>query len=187
MIEAINLKTGMIFEKDGKLIKVLETNHHKPGKGNTVMQMKLNDVRSGAIVQTTMRPTEKVELAIVDKKTAQYLYRQDDVAYFMDMETYEQYEVQVKTIKTEFNYLVPNLEVQLNFCQGELIGIDLPTTVDLKVAETEPNIKGATAASGGKPATMETGLVVTVPDFIEKGELLTINTTDGTYKQRVQN
>ncbi len=105
----------------------------------------------------------------------------------MDMETYEQYEVQVKTIKTEFNYLVPNLEVQLNFCKGELIGIDLPTTVDLKVAETEPNIKGATAASGGKPATMETGLVVTVPDFIEKGELLTINTTDGTYKQRVQN
>ncbi len=70
MIEAINLKTGMIFEKDGKLIKVLETNHHKPGKGNTVMQMKLNDVRSGAIVQTTMRPTEKVELAIVDKKTS---------------------------------------------------------------------------------------------------------------------
>lgn len=81
MTEAIELKAGMIFEKDGKLIKVLETNHHKPGKGNTVMQMKLNDIRSGSIVQTTMRPTEKVDLAIVDKKKAQFLYQQDDIVF----------------------------------------------------------------------------------------------------------
>lgn len=184
MIEAINLKSGMIFKKDDKLIRVLETNHHKPGKGNTVMQMKLNDVRSGSIVQTTMRPTEKVELAVVDKKKAQYLYRQDDIVYFMDLETYDQYELAATAITEESKYLLPNMDVQLNFCDNELIGVDLPTTVDLKVAETEPNIKGATAANGGKPATMETGLVVTVPDFIEKGEVLTINTANGAYKQR---
>ena len=93
MVEAINLKKGMIFEMNGKLIKVLEANHHKPGKGNTVMQMKLNDVRTGAIVQTTMRPSEKVELAIVDKKNAQYLYGEGDLEVFMDMDTYEQYEL----------------------------------------------------------------------------------------------
>ncbi|MCR4912922.1 MAG: elongation factor P [Lactobacillus sp.] len=184
MVEAINLKKGMIFEMNGKLIKVLEANHHKPGKGNTVMQMKLNDVRTGAIVQTTMRPSEKVELAIVDKKNAQYLYGEGDLKVFMDMDTYEQYELTKEQLANEEKYLMPNMEVQLDFCKNELIGIELPTTVEMKVTETEPTIKGATAASGGKPATMETGLVVTVPDFINVGDTLVINTTTGEYKAR---
>ena len=184
MVEAINLKKGMIFEMNGKLIKVLEANHHKPGKGNTVMQMKLNDVRTGAIVQTTMRPYEKVELAIVDKKNAQYLYGEGDLEVFMDMDTYEQYELTKEQLVNEEKYLMPNMEVQLDFCKNELIGIELPTTVEMKVTETEPTIKGATAASGGKPATMETGLVVTVPDFINVGDTLVINTTTGEYKAR---
>lgn len=184
MVEAINLKKGMIFEMNGKLIKVLEANHHKPGKRNTVMQMKLNDVRTGAIVQTTMRPSEKVELAIVDKKNAQYLYGEGDLEVFMDMDTYEQYELTKEQLANEEKYLMPNMEVQLDFCKNELIGIELPTTVEMKVTETEPTIKGATAASGGKPATMETGLVVTVPDFINVGDTLVINTTTGEYKAR---
>ncbi|AUJ30329.1 MAG: elongation factor P [Liquorilactobacillus hordei] len=184
MIEAIELKVGMIFQKNGKLIKVLETNHHKPGKGNTVMQMKLNDIRSGSIVQTTMRPTEKVDLAIVDKKKAQFLYKQDDIVFFMDLDTYEQYELPAQLIEAESKYLIPDLQVQLNFCNNELIGVDLPTTVEMTVVETEPTIKGATAASGGKPATMDTGLIVVVPDFIKNGEKLVINTGNGTYKQR---
>lgn len=184
MVEAINLKKGMIFEMNGKLIKVLEANHHKPGKGNTVMQMKLNDVRTGAIVQTTMRPSEKVELAIVDKKNAQYLYGEGDLEVFMDMDTYEQYELTKEQLVNEEKYLMPNMEVQLDFCKNGLIGIELPTTVEMKVTETEPTIKGATAASGGKPATMETGLVVTVPDFINVGDTLVINTTTGEYKAR---
>ena len=184
MVEAINLKKGMIFEMNGKLIKVLEANHHKPGKGNTVMQMKLNDVRTGAIVQTTMHPSEKVELAIVDKKNAQYLYGEGDLEVFMDMDTYEQYELTKEQLANEEKYLMPNMEVQLDFCKNELIGIELPTTVEMKVTETEPTIKGATAASGGKPATMETGLVVTVPDFINVGDTLVINTTTGEYKAR---
>ncbi|MFT8670086.1 MAG: elongation factor P [Liquorilactobacillus hordei] len=184
MIEAIELKVGMIFQKNGKLIKVLETNHHKPGKGNTVMQMKLNDIRSGSIVQTTMRPTEKVDLAIVDKKKAQFLYKQDDIVFFMDLDTYEQYELPAQLIEAESKYLISDLQVQLNFCNNELIGVDLPTTVEMTVVETEPTIKGATAASGGKPATMDTGLIVVVPDFIKNGEKLVINTGNGTYKQR---
>ncbi|KRL07281.1 elongation factor P [Liquorilactobacillus hordei] len=184
MIEAIELKVGMIFQKNGKLIKVLETNHHKPGKGNTVMQMKLNDIRSGSIVQTTMRPTEKVDLAIVDKKKAQFLYKQDDIVFFMDLDTYEQYELPAQLIEAESKYLIPDLQVQLNFCNNELIGVDLPTIVEMTVVETEPTIKGATAASGGKPATMDTGLIVVVPDFIKNGEKLVINTGNGTYKQR---
>ncbi|OIM96654.1 elongation factor P [Pediococcus acidilactici] len=170
--------------KDGKLIKVLETNHHKPGKGNTVMQMKLYDVRSGATVQTTMRPTEKVEQAIVDTKEAQYLYRQDDTAIFMDTETYEQYELPISSIEQEMKYLLENTEVKINFYGDEVIGITLPTTVELKVVETSPSIKGATVTGSGKPATMETGLVVNVPDFVQEGETLIINTEKGTYTKR---
>lgn len=186
MVEAINLKAGMTFIKDGKLIKVLETNHHKPGKGNTVMQMKLYDVRSGATVQTTMRPTEKVEQAIVDTKEAQYLYRQDDTAIFMDTETYEQYELPISSIEQEMKYLLENTEVKINFYGDEVIGITLPTTVELKVVETSPSIKGATVTGSGKPATMETGLVVNVPDFVQEGETLIINTEKGTYTKRTQ-
>ncbi|KAF0337757.1 elongation factor P [Pediococcus acidilactici] len=184
MVEAINLKAGMTFIKDGKLIKVLETNHHKPGKGNTVMQMKLYDVRSGATVQTTMRPTEKVEQAIVDTKEAQYLYRQDDTAIFMDTETYEQYKLPISSIEQEMKYLLENTEVKINFYGDEVIGITLPTTVELKVVETSPSIKGATVTGSGKPATMETGLVVNVPDFVQEGETLIINTEKGTYTKR---
>ena len=184
MVEAINLKAGMTFIKDGKLIKVLETNHHKPGKGNTVMQMQLYDVRSGATVQTTMRPTEKVEQAIVDTKEAQYLYRQDDTAIFMDTETYEQYELPISSIEQEMKYLLENTEVKINFYGDEVIGITLPTTVELKVVETSPSIKGATVTGSGKPATMETGLVVNVPDFVQEGETLIINTEKGTYTKR---
>lgn len=102
----------------------------------------------------------------------------------MDLETYEQYELAASLLENELPYLIENLQVQLDFCNGELIGIQLPGTVELTVTETEPTIKGATAASGGKPATMETGLVVTVPDFIQTGEKLVINTANGTYKQR---
>ena len=185
MVQAINLKKGMVFSQDGKLIRVLAANHHKPGKGNTVMQMDLRDVKSGAVVHKTMRPTEKVDLVEIAKKTAQYLYNEGDIYTFMDTETYEQYEVSKDQIGDDVNYLIPNINVDLEFTDaGELIGIELPATVVLTVKETQPEIKGATAAGGGKPATMETGLVVTVPDFIKEGEKIVINTAEGTYKSR---
>ncbi|KRK40673.1 elongation factor P [Loigolactobacillus bifermentans] len=184
MVEAINLKAGMAFEKDGKLIKVLESNHHKPGKGNTVMQMKLYDIRSGATVQTTMRPEEKVQQAILETKDAQYLYTQDDTAFFMDLETYEQYEIPVDSIVEERKYLLENMQVKIDFFKTEVIGITLPNVVQLVVKETQPSIKGATVTGSGKPATMETGLVVNVPDFINEGDKLDINTQKGTYLKR---
>ncbi|WP_057824354.1 elongation factor P [Lapidilactobacillus concavus] len=187
MLEAINLKAGMTFIKDGKLIKVLESNHHKPGKGNTVMQMKLYDVRAGSTVQTTMRPSEKIEPATLDMKEVQYLYTQDEIAYFMDTTTYEQYEVGVDSIENELKYLLENTIVQIQFYGTEVIGITLPSTVDLTVTETQPSIKGGSVTGGGKPATLETGLIVNVPDFIKSGEKITINTTSGEYKGRAAN
>ena len=186
MIAASDLKAGMTFEQDGKLIKVMEASHHKPGKGNTGMRMKLKDVRTGSTTDTTMRPDEKVKKAHIDTKPVQYLYSQDDMAIFMDLETYEQYEVPTALIEEELKYLLENMEVKIQFYGEEVIGLTLPTTVILRVAETQPSIKGATVTGSGKPATMETGLVVNVPDFVEADELLEINTAEGTYLKRAK-
>ena len=186
MIAASDLKAGMTFEQDGKLIKVMEASHHKPGKGNTVMRMKLKDVRTGSTTDTTMRPDEKVKKAHIDTKPVQYLYSQDDMAIFRDLETYEQYEVPTALIEEELKYLLENMEVKIQFYGEEVIGLTLPTTVILRVAETQPSIKGATVTGSGKPAAMETGLVVNVPDFVEADELLEINTAEGTYLKRAK-
>ncbi|MCI1659008.1 MAG: elongation factor P [Lactobacillus delbrueckii] len=184
-MQAIELKKGMIFDDGGKLMLVMVANHHKPGKGNTVMQMDLRDVRAGSVIHKTMRPSEKIELVEVVKKNAQYLYAEGDSYNFMDTETYEQYAISGDQLGDDVKYLMPNIEVILEFTEdGELLAVQLPSTVNMKVVETQPGIKGATAASGGKPATMETGLVVTVPDFINEGDELVINTLEGTYKGR---
>lgn len=184
MINVNDLKAGMTFVLDGKLWKVLEISHHKPGKGNTVMRMKIRDVRNGSTVDTTMRPDEKVERAHIDKKEVQYLYNMDGTAVFMDNETYEQYEIPQSTIEDELKYILENENVKIEFFGTEVVGITLPTTVVLQVAETQPSIKGATVSGSGKPAVMETGLVVNVPDFIEAGEYLEVNTAEGTYIKR---
>ena len=184
MIQTIDLKKGMVFEKDGKLLKVLAINHHKPGKGNTLRQMDIQDVRSGSIVHTTMRPSEKVEQVMVNKKNAQYLYDEGNTSVFMDLETYEQYEIDQSQISEEKKYLTENMQVQMNFVDSELVGVELPATVTLEVVETQPEIKGATIDGGGKPATMNTGLVVTVPAFVKNGDKIIVNTSDGAYKSR---
>ena len=184
MIAASDLRAGMTFVQDGKLIKVLDQSHHKPGKGNTVMRMKLRDVRTGATYDTTFRPDEKFEKAHIDTKTVQYLYTMDDTGFFMDLESYDQYEIPVDTIEEEMKYILENMEVKIQFYGAEVIGIQLPTTVVLRVAETQPSIKGATVTGSGKPAIMETGLTVNVPDFIEAGELLEVNTAEGSYVKR---
>jgi elongation factor P len=187
MVQAINLKKGMVFIQDGKMIRVLKANHHKPGKGNTVMQMDLRNIESGAVVHKTMRPTEKVELIDITKKNAQFLYSEGDTYTFMDTATYEQYEVSASQLGDDKLYLIPNIEVQLEFANdSKLLGVELPATVAMKVVHTEPGIKGATVTGSGKPATMETGLVVQVPDFIKDGEELIINTAEGIYKSRAE-
>ncbi|MEG2708810.1 MAG: elongation factor P [Vagococcus sp.] len=186
MIAISDLRSGMTFEKDGKLIKVLEASHHKPGKGNTVMRLKLRDVRSGSTTETTMRPEEKVKKAHIDSKDVQYLYLQDDMGVFMDLDTYEQYEIPTSIIKEELLYLLDNMEVKIQFYGDEVIGVTLPGTVVLRVQDTPPSIKGATVSGSGKPATMETGLVVNVPDFIEVDELIEISTQEGTYMKRAK-
>lgn len=184
MVAAHELKSGMTFLNGDKLLRVIEASHHKPGKGNTIMRMKLRDVRSGSVFDDTYRPEDKFEQAVIDTVPAQYLYQMDETAYFMNNETYEQYEIPVDQVKEELLYVLENTEVKIQFFGSEVIGISLPTTVVLTVTDTQPSIKGATVTGSGKPATMETGLVVNVPDFVEVGTKLEINTQTGAYLKR---
>ncbi len=187
MIQAVDLRSGMRFiDSSGNLMEVIEAEHHKPGKGNTVMRMKIKNIRTGATTETTYRPDDKFERAYFEEKPVQYLYSENNVGYFMDLETYEQYEIPLDLVEEEMKFVKENMQVEISFYDGEVMGIVLPPSVELKITETTPNIKGASVTGTGKPATLETGLVVNVPDFVEQGEVIEVSTSNGgAYKGRV--
>lgn len=184
MISVNDFKNGLTIEVDGELWRVIEFLHVKPGKGGAFVRSKLKNLRTGAVQEKTFRGGEKVEKAQIDNKKMQYLYDSGDAHVFMDMDTYEQIEIPGERLKEELNYLLENMEVNIMMYGSEVLGVDLPNTVELEVKETEPGIKGDTASGGSKPATMETGLVVQVPFFINEGDKLVINTADGSYVSR---
>lgn len=184
MISVNDFKNGLTIEVDGNLWRVIEFLHVKPGKGSAFVRSKLKNLRTGAVQEKTFRAGEKVKKAQIDNKKMQYLYDSGEAHVFMDMETYEQIEIPTERIEHELKYLLENMEVSIMMFGNEIIGVDLPNTVELTVQETEPGIKGDTASGGSKPATMETGLVVQVPFFINEGDKLIINTTDGSYISR---
>ncbi|RWR15097.1 elongation factor P [Siminovitchia fortis] len=184
MISVNDFKTGLTIEVDGGIWRVLEFQHVKPGKGAAFVRSKLRNLRTGAIAEKTFRAGEKVNKAQIDNKKMQYLYSSGDQYVFMDQQTYEQIELPASQIEHELNFLLENMEVHIIMFNGETLGIELPNTVNLKVTATEPGIKGDTASGGSKPATMETGLVVQVPFFVNEGDTLVINTSDGSYVSR---
>ncbi|MFD1707702.1 elongation factor P [Siminovitchia sediminis] len=186
MISVNDFKTGLTIEVDGGIWRVLEFQHVKPGKGAAFVRSKLRNLRTGAISEKTFRAGEKVNRAQIDNKSMQYLYSSGDTHVFMDQQTYEQIELSSSQIEYELNFLLENMEVHVIMYNGETLGVELPNTVNLKVTETEPGIKGDTASGGSKPATMETGLVVQVPFFVNEGDTLVINTSDGSYVSRAQ-
>ncbi|APT17941.1 translation elongation factor P [Amylolactobacillus amylotrophicus DSM 20534] len=187
MISVNEFKNGLTIEFDGGLWRIVEFQHVKPGKGGAFVRSKLKNLRTGALQEKTFRSTEKVEKAQVDTKKMQYLYMNGDNFVFMDTDTYEQIELPGEEIVAEQKYLLENMVVNVMMYGSETIGVELPNTVDLTVAETEPGIRGDTSSGGTKPATMETGLVVQVPFFVNAGDKLTINTTDGSYISRSNN
>lgn len=184
MISVNDFRTGLTIEVDGGIWRVLDFQHVKPGKGAAFVRSKLRNLRTGAIQEKTFRAGEKVERAQIDNRRMQYLYANGDQHVFMDTETYEQIELSGAQIKDELQYLLENMEVQMIMYQGETLGIELPNTVTLTVTHTEPGVKGDTATGGSKPATLETGLTVQVPFFVNEGDKLIINTTDGSYVSR---
>ncbi len=184
MISVNDFKTGLTIEVDNGIWQVMEFQHVKPGKGAAFVRSKLRNLRNGNIQEKTFRGGEKVNRAHIDHKNMQYLYASGDTHAFMDTDTYEQLEMQTKQIEDELNFILENSEVSVIMYDGEILGVDLPNNVELEVSETEPGIKGDTASGGSKPATMETGLTVQVPFFINKGDKLVINTSDGKYVSR---
>ncbi|EFK32422.1 translation elongation factor P [Lactobacillus delbrueckii subsp. bulgaricus PB2003/044-T3-4] len=184
MISVNEFKNGLTIEYNNDLWRIVEFQHVKPGKGSAFVRSKLKSLRTGAVQEYTFRSTAKVETADIQTRQMQYLYNDGSSYVFMDTATYEQLEVPNAQIDQEAKYLKENMIVNIISHNGETLGLDLPNTVDLEVVETEPGIRGDTSSGGGKPATMETGLVVTVPFFINVGDVLTINTSDGSYVSR---
>ena len=184
MISVNEFKNGLTIEVDGELWRVVEFQHVKPGKGSAFVRSKLKNLRTGAVQEKTFRAGEKVNQAQIDRKKMQYLYADGDNYVFMDTNTYEQLELPGSQIEEELKYMKENMVVSIIMFGTETLGVELPNTVELEVKETEPGIKGDTSSGGSKPATMETGLVVQVPFFVSEGDVLTINTSDGTYISR---
>ncbi|MBM7552325.1 elongation factor P [Thalassobacillus pellis] len=184
MISVNDFKTGLTIEVDGDIWSVVDFQHVKPGKGAAFVRSKLRNLRNGNIQEKTFRAGEKVERAHIENNKMQYLYSSGDAHTFMDTNTFEQLEMQTNQIENELKFLKENMEVSIMTYQGEVIGVELPNNVELTVTETEPGIKGDTASGGTKPATVETGLIVQVPFFVNEGDVLVINTADGKYVSR---
>ncbi|WP_019154472.1 elongation factor P [Robertmurraya massiliosenegalensis] len=184
MISVNDFRTGLTIEVDGGLWRVMDFQHVKPGKGAAFVRSKLRNLRTGAVQEKTFRAGEKVAKAQIDNRKMQYLYANGDQHVFMDNESYDQIELPATAIEYELKFLKENMEVHIMMFHGETLGIELPNTVVLEVTETEPGIKGDTASGGTKPATLETGLIVQVPFFVNEGDRLIINTSEGSYVSR---
>ncbi|MFI5045560.1 MAG: elongation factor P [Acidimicrobiia bacterium] len=166
------------------LVTVVEFQHVKPGKGGAFVRTKLKRVAGGAVLERTFRADEKVPLAVIDKREMQYLYREGDALVFMDNETYDQLHVQTSELGGTVSYLKEGDSAILQMYQSRVVGVDLPAAVELVVSETEPGVQGDRVSGARKPATLETGLVVQVPLFVESGERIKVDTRTGEYLAR---
>jgi elongation factor P len=181
-----DLKNGMTLDLDGTLFQVVEFQHVKPGKGGAFVRTKLRNVRTGAVLERTFNAGVKVGLAIVERKEMQYLYRDGDHLMFMDMESYEQMPVGVDVAGGSERYLTEGSTAQVAVHQGAAISVELPASIVLTITETQPGVKGDTRTAAMKPATLETGVVVNVPLFVETGERVKVDTRSGEYIERVK-
>ena len=184
MINVNDLQVGMTIMYENNIYSVMDTQHVKPGKGAAFVQAKLKNLRSGAIIENRFNSSDKVEPARIEKKPMQYLYQMNDIYYFMDMNTYEQVEISKAQIGDEVDLLKENLTVDIMFFEGEMLGMNLPDKIELKVTHTEPAVKGNTTSSAMKDATLETGKVIKVPLFIEQDEVILVSSKDGKYVSR---
>lgn len=184
MISVNDFRTGLTIEVDGEIYSVIEFQHVKPGKGAAFVRSKLKNLRNGNLVEKTFRAGENVNRAQIENREVQYLYNSGNEYVFMDNETFDQFTLDRKQLEWEINFLKENMNVNIQFYQGEIIGINLPNSVELKVVETEPGIRGNTATGATKNAKLETGLNVQVPLFINEGDVLLIDTREGKYISR---
>ncbi|HEV2107529.1 MAG TPA: elongation factor P [Thermomicrobiales bacterium] len=186
MIDTGELRKGVTLDLDGRLVKVVDFAHNKQGRGSAQVRMTLRDLRSGSTTQQTVQAGAKFAVVRLERQHVQYLYRDGDHFNFMDTDTFEQFTLDPAAVGESDKYMKEQDVVDLLTYDGEPIDIELPTSVSLEVKATDPGFKGDTATGGTKPATMETGLVVSVPLFINAGDLLKIDTRTGEYIERVK-
>jgi len=185
VIDVNELRKGVTFTMDGELYKVLEYQHHKPGRGKANIRTTLRNLRTGATIQNTFTSGDRVEEIRVERRGAQYLYNDGDLYYFMDTKTYEQTALPASVLGDQVRYLKDEMEVVLAMYEDEPLDVELPTTVDLEVIEAEMAIAGDTATGTLKKVTLETGLDVQVPLFVEQGDVIRVDTRTGEYVTRV--
>ncbi|MGA9527500.1 MAG: elongation factor P [Terriglobales bacterium] len=183
-IPATQLRPGMIIKHKDDLHSVFSVEHRTPGNLRAFIQAKLRNLRTGAMFVERFRSPDPIEKVNVDEVSMEFLYSDGDDYYFMNTENYEQTHLTRDTLGDAVEYLTPNLQIKVEFFDGKAVGIELPQTVLLKIIETEPGLKSATASSVTKPAKTETGLVVQVPPFINEGETIKVDTAEGTYLSR---
>lgn len=185
MLEAAQLRKGTVIELDGELHEVLEYALQKIGRGGATVKTKLRNLERGAVTDKTFNSNERVEDVRLESRRVQYLYNDGDLYYFMDMETYEQPAISKDAVEDVAVWLVENMELQLAMYEGRAIRINIPLNVDLEVTEAPPGFKGDTASGGTKPVTVSNGVTVNVPFFIERGNVIRVDTRDGSYVTRV--
>ncbi|MDD2485579.1 MAG: elongation factor P [bacterium] len=185
MISTAEFKNGLTIELDGEAYAIIEFQHVKPGKGGAFVRTKLRNAKTGNVLEKTFRAGEKMPRAIIERKRMQFLYESDNQYYFMDVNTYEQDHLTADQLGSSVKYLKEEMMVDILIFDGKLIGVELPSAVELRVAETDPGLRGDTASGGSKPATLETGAVIQVPLFIEVGDILRVDTRTDSYVERV--
>ncbi len=183
-IPATQMRPGMIIKHNNELHAVFSVEHRTPGNLRAFIQAKLRNLRTGAMFEHRFRSPDPIERVIVDDVSMDFLYSDGDDYYFMNTENYEQTHLKRDTLGDSVEYLIPNLQIKVSFFDGVAVGIELPQTVEMTVVQTEPGLKSATASSVTKPATLETGLVVQVPPFINEGEKIRVDTAEGAYLSR---
>jgi elongation factor P len=185
MIDVNELRKGVTFTMDHELYRVIQYQHYKPGRGSAVIRTKLRNLRTGATVDKTFTSGDRVQDIRLDHQTVQYLYTDGDFYYFMDTETFEQFPLPNALLEEIKSFLVENMELELSSFEGERLDVELPITVDLEVVDAPPGFAGDTATGATKEVTLETGYKLSVPLFIEEGDVLRIDTRDGRYVTRV--
>jgi elongation factor P len=184
MLTATQLRPGMIIKFNNDLYSIFKTEHRTPGNLRGFVQAKMRKLSSGSMTEHRFSSEDRVERAIMDEHEMEYLYDDGESYHFMNTETFEQIHLSGELLGDAVNYLIPQFKLMVVFYEGKPISVDLPPSVEMKVVETEPSIKGATVSNVTKPAKLETGLVVQVPPFITEGEMIRVSTVDGSYLER---
>jgi len=184
-VQATRLRKGNLIKVGNDLFRLLELHHLTPGNKRAHIQVRMRNIRTLTLADHKFRAEEDVERASLDEREMQYMYSDGDDYYFMDTSTYEQIHISAEALGDSKDYLMPEALIRVEFYDVEPVGIELPPTVDLVVKETVPGIKGATASAQVKPATLETGLVINVPSFVNEGDRIRVNTETGEYQSRV--